>query len=138
MQLIKFKNFKKIDNGVVITSQAGHHVVYARNPYGNFNIVLVAQINENFAEAYCHGIQPVLENLQGTKAYRKVIKFLSKKKAECLYKHFNLNPRKTMDETLDKHGVPKVTIRDILARSIQENRIEQIIENYVTVQFKVK
>jgi tRNA(His) 5'-end guanylyltransferase len=137
VQLIQFKNFSKISNGTIITNHNNKFVVYTLNPYGGYNIVLVEKLNENFSEAYKHGTKAVLGELQGTKAYKKVIKYLSKKKAECLYKHFGLNYTRTREETLEKHGVKKVTLQSILHKAIAEQRLNQVIENYIGAILKV-
>lgn len=135
IQLITFKNFDKMAKGTVITNNKNKIVVYTLNPYGGYNIVLVEKLNDNFAEAYKHGTKAVLGELQGTKAYKKVIKYLSKKKAECLYKHFGLTYSRTREETLEKHGVKKPTLQGIIQRALSEKRLEQVIDNYLGAVF---
>lgn len=136
MQLIQFKNFKKISKGTVITSYKNKLVVYTLNPYAGYNIVLVEKLNDNFSEAYKHGIKAVLNELQGTRAYRQTLKYLSKKKAECLYKHFNRTLIKTPEHTLEKQGIKQVTLKDILQKALSEKRLEQVIDNYLGAVFK--
>lgn len=138
MQLIQFKNFSKVAKGTIITNHKNNYVVYTLNPYGGYNIVLVEKINEDYIEAYKHGTKAVLGELEGTKAYKKVIKFLSKRKSECLYKHFGLNITRTSQDTLDRHGIKTPTLQNVIQKALAEKRLDEVIENYIGAILRVK
>lgn len=76
-QTIKFVSFGRIASGRIVTHAAGLVVVQSRNPYGSHNLVLV---DEESGEAIRHGNFAVAEcvvNWLGTRAYRKVRKYLA-------------------------------------------------------------
>ena len=77
MNTVCFESFGETQSGRVVTHWGDDVVVYARNPYGTRNLVIVDWETE---EAITHGNIAVAEaaaNWMPKRSYRKVRKFLA-------------------------------------------------------------
>lgn len=74
MKTIKFETFGRTETGRVVTEDArnGLRAVFARNPYGRHNLVLV----DHQARALRHGNRVVLGCLDRNKTFRRAVEFL--------------------------------------------------------------
>ena len=79
MNTIYFESFGETQSGRVVTHWGDEVIVFARNPYGTHNLVVVDQRTQ---EAIVHGNIAVAEaaaNWMPERSYRKVRKFLAAK-----------------------------------------------------------
>ena len=79
MHTMYFESFGKTNYGQIVTHWGDDIIVFARNPYGGHNLVIVDWETE---EATVHGNIAVAEaaaNWLPEKTYRKVRKFLATK-----------------------------------------------------------
>ena len=77
-----FSSFGRYHTGRVITHTSTSIVIWARNPYGSHNLVLVDNITD---EAWRHGNEACLFELMllERRAYRRTRKFLAQR-GQCL------------------------------------------------------
>ena len=79
MNTMYFESFGETQSGTIVTHWGDEVIVFARNPYGTHNLVVVDQRTQ---EAIVHGNIAVAEaaaNWMPERSYRKVRKFLAAK-----------------------------------------------------------
>lgn len=76
MNSVTFSSFGRVQTGRLVTQTRDCLVIYARNPYGKHNLVLV---DKERGEAFAHGNIAVLQSIGLQRAYRKARAFLGSK-----------------------------------------------------------
>ena len=72
-RVIHFENFGHDEVGIEITSYDGMAVVFAANPYGSGNLILV---DKDQWQSWCHGTDKIFDLVESwfpTKTYRKLL-----------------------------------------------------------------